>query len=196
MEIRSKRIHGFGKVPLPPSASNLKLHLPVFVHDAVPRLGPVTGGTRVMVIGDNFLPLAPTYCVFQYGLFILGRVVNSTHMTCTTPYLKYIGSVQLHVSLNRRHLSESFTYFTLLPRVNLLVPGTSAGCFANTANDAIVVDISVVEQSARYWLAYREGALGCRFVDQITGDIADTLMLRARPTLIDKIEGLCYAVTK
>jgi hypothetical protein len=107
--------------PLPSSSMSIKLHLPVLVKKAIPSVWPVSGGTRLIIQGDGFIPVSTAYCVFQYSVFVAARVINSTHLVCITPGLKGYGNLQVHVSLNGRQLSDSFTWYTMLPQVEVSV---------------------------------------------------------------------------
>jgi hypothetical protein len=65
--------------------------------DSSPREGPVVGGTRVILIGANFLDTKKIKCKFGNQI-IAGTFISSSEIECISPPSPKAGYVQLSVS--------------------------------------------------------------------------------------------------
>lgn len=57
---------------------------PPTLFDASPRMGPVRGGTPVLVTGSNFEDTGEIQCDFQVGV-VAGKYLSPSEIECVSP---------------------------------------------------------------------------------------------------------------
>lgn len=72
-------------------------------------MGPVRGGTKVVVTGSNFENTNEIECDFGVGV-VPGTFVSSSEVECTSPPASKAGYVQLRLSLRKGLWSSPFKY--------------------------------------------------------------------------------------
>eukprot|EP00793_Prasinoderma_coloniale_P005044 PRCOL_00000805-RA len=90
-------VDGDGVVSATSSEEYLYSELPE-VHGISPLSGSVAGGTRVVVVGENFSP-SESFCRFGASRIELAQVLSSTLLTCVSPAHTH-GKVHIGVSNN------------------------------------------------------------------------------------------------
>jgi hypothetical protein len=84
-------------------------------------LGPESGGTLLLLKGENFKPFDPvedidisnsTFCFFKtLGVFKRATVLNSTRLTCHAPASYYYRETPVEVTLNAADRTEDNTLY-------------------------------------------------------------------------------------
>ena len=77
----------------------------------LPRSGPVSGGTKVMLYGSNFVQTGQLVCKFG-DVVSAGGYVSNTTMYCFAPSVSSAKTVTLEVSSNGVEFSKSRMRFT------------------------------------------------------------------------------------
>ncbi|TYZ65127.1 hypothetical protein PybrP1_009425 [[Pythium] brassicae (nom. inval.)] len=81
-----------------------------------PAFGPLTGGTLLLVSGENFSRRFSFECAFGASVKVPAVVTNSTALACTSPVLAS-GNYSLGLLLNGVDIVRNdFTVFTAIPR--------------------------------------------------------------------------------
>jgi hypothetical protein len=78
------------------------------VVDLVPNFGPDTGGNKVLVKGNNFMPFIDsdidnqndTFCIFEGLGKVQATVINSTKLYCEAPPNYVVEQTFVEVTLN------------------------------------------------------------------------------------------------
>ena len=120
----------------PQGAVGFAYHKTVFVADVTPRAGPLTGGTRVTVVGANFVSDADSAggaAVCKFGdtaaSVVSATVVYETLLECTAPAQPFgsARAVDVRVSLNNVDFSAAggFVYFAT-PLITDVAPSSGA----------------------------------------------------------------------
>lgn len=65
---------------------------PPNLFDVTPRLGPVKGGTKVLVIGSNFADTGEIQCDFAWGT-VNGTFISESEIECISPKADKAGFV-------------------------------------------------------------------------------------------------------
>jgi len=82
---------------------------PPNLFDLEPRMGPVRGGTKVVVTGSNFEDTGEIECDFGWST-VSGKFVSSSEIECISPTAPQAGYVQLRTSLRKGLWSSPFKY--------------------------------------------------------------------------------------
>lgn len=97
-------------------SSVFTFYAPVRIATVRPAFGPLTGGTLVLVSGENFSRHISFQCAFGARANVLAVVMNSTALTCTSPALA-LGNYSLGLLLNGVDaVRNDFTTFSAIPR--------------------------------------------------------------------------------
>ena len=81
--------------------------------------GPTDGGTLITVIGNHFQNSANFQCRFN-TTSVIATFISPERALCTVPRSKYVGSVQVRISLNGLDFSKSFKSFYYYRSVSLI----------------------------------------------------------------------------
>jgi hypothetical protein len=105
-----------------------------------PKLGPTSGGTRLLVTGSGFKTAGEMYCGIG-GKVVSARVLNSTALECATPALslsaRSTGAAAVEVSSNGVDFTASGLEFTYQPPVH--VTSVEPAFVAETGGSSVVV---------------------------------------------------------
>ena len=105
-----------------------------------PKLGPTSGGTRLLVTGSGFNTAGEMYCGIG-GEVVSARVLNSTALECETPGLsasaKLTGAAAVEVSSNGVDFTTSGLDFTYQPPVH--ITSVEPTFVAETGGTSVVV---------------------------------------------------------
>lgn len=82
---------------------------PPNLFDLNPRMGPVRGGTTVLVVGSNFENTGEIMCDFEHGA-VPGKFISNSEIECTSPAAPRTGYVNLKVALRKGLWSSPFKY--------------------------------------------------------------------------------------
>lgn len=123
---------------------------PYAITDMVPKLGPVTGGTPITIMGIDFINTTDVVVRFgnrRQSADVKGVFVNQSKITCVSPdYTKFSPAVvDVRVALDGDSFTttfQKFTYFSITNAGNSLMfgPGLLSGCAVNE-------DVSFIIQS-------------------------------------------------
>lgn len=123
---------------------------PPMIYSIEPRIGPVSGGTEVKVIGSNFVNTGFVICKFG-TIIVKGKYVNSNELICSSPKVEKPGYVNLQIAIRPDEFSSGintkYLYYDT-PKINYIEPmcGPESGFtqitvygvnFANTGSDFI-----------------------------------------------------------
>jgi hypothetical protein len=105
------------------STGSFYVHASILISQIIPSVGPVGGGTRVVVFGSGFVTVTTLRCRFHtIDQITIGRALpsadmsNATRIECSAPPSSGAGSRALEVSMNGQQFSDSgitFTYYGL-----------------------------------------------------------------------------------
>jgi len=91
---------------------------PYAIFDMSPKLGPLTGKTKVVITGDGFTDSQNIVVRFSYGkgnLDVPGTYISDTEITCDTPSFENIGpkeGVEVTCSIKGADFTITSTFFT------------------------------------------------------------------------------------
>ena len=114
------------------AVSDLKLDVypSVEIHEVVPPLGPLSGGTRVLISGQNFLRETVISCEFD-DQPVLAKVVSSREVHCWSPPAQYAypHEIELRLVQNGQSLSPKAWRFTYVhrPQIDIVSPSSIRG---------------------------------------------------------------------
>ncbi|RYY34397.1 hypothetical protein EON62_03345, partial [archaeon] len=149
------------------------------VYDMIPDIGSVRGGTRVRLVGDNFVASTTAACRFGTSVVRLVWVDGSTAL-CVTP-ASSSGTARVEVSMNGvDFFATGFAFrFVAPPHVAFISPVAGPAVAAGT-------DVSVYGFGF-----YNTSMLTCRFADVVVPAtfISSTRVSCAAPPIL---EGLRY----
>jgi hypothetical protein len=95
---------------------------PPFLFDANPRQGPVTGGTKVTVMGTNFTNTGNITCKFGEKT-VPGKYKSSSEIVCTSPPTDTAGYVDLKISMIKGLYSSPVQYlYYKTPKIQKILP--------------------------------------------------------------------------
>ena len=95
------------------SGGSLYVHAPMYVSEVVPPAGPVSGGTRVSVIGAGFRHSATLRCRFEgSGATAVARRVGAGQLECASPASSSAGSRRISLSANGQQFFSGEALFT------------------------------------------------------------------------------------
>merc|ERR1712185_281718 len=98
------------------SGGSFYVHGALHVSEVVPSSGPVSGGTRVSVLGARFRESATLRCRFEAsGATAAARRVGVGQLECASPPSSGAGSRRVEVSVNGQQFSSSGVAFTYRP---------------------------------------------------------------------------------
>ena len=98
------------------SGGSMYVHAPVHVSELVPPAGPVSGGTRVSVVGYGFREAATLRCRFEgSGATAVARRVSSSQLECASPASSSAGARRVSLSANGQQYAASDALFTYRP---------------------------------------------------------------------------------
>lgn len=114
---------------------------PYAITDMVPRMGPITGGTNIIIHGIDFVNTADVVVRFgtkrQY-VDVPGTFINQTKLSCVSPdYTKFAAAeVQVRVALSGDSFTTTFQKFSFFSVTNasksiMFGPGLLSGCAIN-----------------------------------------------------------------
>ena len=114
---------------------------PYAITDMIPKMGPVTGGTNVNIMGIDFTNTTDVVVRFgnrRQSAEVKGVFVNQSKITCVSPdYTKFPpGTVDVRVALDGDSFTttfQRFTFFSITNGGNSLVFGAGllSGCATN-----------------------------------------------------------------
>ena len=114
------------------AVSDLKLDIypSVEIHEVVPPLGPLSGGTGVLISGQNFLSTMDFSCEFD-DQPVLAKVVSSREIHCWSPPARYVypHEIELRLVQNGQSLSAKAWRFTYVhrPQIDIVSPSSMRG---------------------------------------------------------------------
>lgn len=82
---------------------------PPNLFDLYPRMGPVRGGTKVLVTGSNFEDTGEIQCDFGHGQ-VEGKFISTSEIECYSPEAPRPGYVSLRIALRKGLWSSPFKY--------------------------------------------------------------------------------------
>ena len=98
------------------SGGSLYVHAPMYVSAVVPPAGPVSGGTRVSVIGAGFRHSATLRCRFEgSGATAVARRIGIGQVECASPASSSVGARRLSMSANGQQFAVGEAVFTYRP---------------------------------------------------------------------------------
>lgn len=77
--------------------NKFSFYKPPLLFDISPREGPVSGGTRVILVGANFADTNKIRCKFNETV-VIGKFLQSSEIECVSPPSDHAGFVQLSVA--------------------------------------------------------------------------------------------------
>lgn len=83
------------------------------LHSLHPNSGRLDGGTVVRVRGERFMKTPFVHCRFGELAFVIATYISKAEIECTTPPFNSIGLVDLAITYNGVHISESILPFTV-----------------------------------------------------------------------------------
>lgn len=82
---------------------------PPNLFDLNPRMGPVKGGTKVLVVGSNFEDTGEIMCDFGHGQ-VEGKFISTSEIECISVEAPHPGYVPLKIALRKGLWSSPFKY--------------------------------------------------------------------------------------
>ena len=117
---------------------------PPFVYAIFPKIGPVQGGTDVLITGSNFIDTGRILCRFG-SIPTKGEYINENTLKCTSPKVEKPGYVNLAIAIREDEFSSGlgtkYLYFDI-PVVNSISPicGPERGFTQITVRGKIFAD--------------------------------------------------------
>ena len=98
------------------SGGSFFVHSGMWVSAVHPLLGPVSGGTRLGVVGSHFRESSTLVCRFEESSkTVVARYVDAGRLECATPMQSGTGPRRVEVSLNGQQFSSSGVEYTYVP---------------------------------------------------------------------------------
>eukprot|EP00163_Fabomonas_tropica_P008375 TRINITY_DN17_c0_g4_i1.p1 TRINITY_DN17_c0_g4~~TRINITY_DN17_c0_g4_i1.p1 ORF type:complete len:4695 (+),score=879.62 TRINITY_DN17_c0_g4_i1:301-14385(+) len=98
--------------------------------------GPISGGSNLTVVGDNFMPSSLATCSFgNTSAPVAALYESSTSIYCVTPAVASAGEVEVRVSMNGQDYSHDFARFRYVVDP---VPASLAPATGPEAGDTLV----------------------------------------------------------
>ena len=105
------------------SGGSMYAHDAVYVSSLVPPAGPVSGGTRVSVLGSAHGSMGLASCRFDgIGTTTSARLTSSSQFECSTPATSTAAASRLSISLNGQQFAMSESSFTYLSLIHISEP--------------------------------------------------------------------------
>jgi dynein heavy chain len=114
---------------------------PYAITDMIPKLGPVTGGTHIIIVGIDFVNTNDVIIRFgnsRNSIDIQGVFVTQTKITCVSPDFQKFppGKVDVRVALDGDSFTttyQRFSFFSVTNSLNCIMygPGLLNGCALN-----------------------------------------------------------------
>lgn len=82
---------------------------PPNLFDVNPRMGPVKGGTKLKVIGSNFLDTGEIKCDFMWDQ-VPGTYISDSEIECVSPPADKAGYVNMRIALRKNLWSSPIKY--------------------------------------------------------------------------------------
>lgn len=122
---------------------------PYAITDMLPKLGPVTGGTTIQIMGIDFINTADVVVRFgsrKQAVDARGTFVNQTKLTVVSPdYRKFgPGVVDVRVALDGDSFTTTFQKFTFFSITN------AANCIMFGAGLLRYFTLRILDQNSRF----------------------------------------------
>ena len=98
------------------SGSSFYVHARLFVSAVLPSSGPVSGGTRLAVVGLSFRESATLRCrLGSRGMSSVARLLSSSQLECASPASSSAGARRISLSANGQQFSLGAAMFSYRP---------------------------------------------------------------------------------
>ncbi len=78
---------------------------PPFIYGISPKIGPVSGGTRITITGSNFVDTGYVRCKFG-NINTKGKYISENELECTSPKVERPGYVKLGIAIREDEFSS------------------------------------------------------------------------------------------